>query len=302
MKDGAYDWVTGQRDTLPSWVFERQGNGRYVGVSDPCLDSLNGESQAVLRAFFLSMMDEGFNVQIMQEQFEYTHKIGVMDFKNDRFMQYVRFYPQYSAKRFRQGRSYRSLFGETFIEIVKVDSYHGLDNNVMYLFDTIEKGHIVGEYVMNGYENSVVSYKIRAMLNIEAMCNAELHNLEYGVRGVKGDYIVDSHIDGDLVSNKERGRYWYINDGCDITQHELLQYDFELTNGVWCGLLGSMNYNIANGLQYNYTVKSLIESSSDGKEYNLSRLTCDEYASIRLVGYRIIDDKIEAVWDLHTGD
>ena len=34
----SYDWVSGQRDSLPEWVFSPQGQGMVIAVSDPCME------------------------------------------------------------------------------------------------------------------------------------------------------------------------------------------------------------------------------------------------------------------------
>lgn len=43
--------------TLPNWILESQGNGRYVGVSDPYLSEDEAFTQALLRAWMLFNID-----------------------------------------------------------------------------------------------------------------------------------------------------------------------------------------------------------------------------------------------------
>lgn len=292
-----YDWVTGERETLPQWIFEAQGKGRYIGVSDPCLDSVNGDKQALLRAWFLSMMDDGFNVQILQEQFEHVQRIASIDNKSDKFTQFVRFSPQQSQKVFRRGRYYTSMFGERFVELIEVES--DVDDSELIFIDCIDDGVGINvEYVLNGYERSVIHYKMRTELIINALCNGTQHCEEYVRSGTKRDYEISNTIDGLPISHSESGRYWYADGGIHTPLPELLQNRVMLMNGIWSGLLESLTYNIANGLHYAYTVKSLTESGTDGRDYTLTRSVYDGYASIRLVGYRIHNNQIEAIWDL----
>ncbi len=293
-----YSWVTGERDTLPEWVFERGGEGRYVGISDPCLDSLTAENQALLRAWYLAVMSDGFEISIMQEQFERVQEVATTDSSSDRFTQFMRFIPTCQAKRFMRGRSHTSIFGERFVEFIEVGDFSvEVEDNTIYQFEIDPSCSIEGEYVMNGYERSVVHFKLLTSLNIEGLYNGESHKTEYTRNGTRQNYQLVNINDGAPSPNRERGRYWYINSGSQAEQHELMQNSFILTDGVWSAFLESMVYSIANGLHYAYQVKQVTESS-DGRIYNLVRSAYKGEATITLDGFRISNDALESVWRL----
>lgn len=296
-----YQWITGQRDTIPTWVLESQGEGRYIGISDPCLDSIQGTKQAILRGWFLSLMDKSkTDINIIQEGYEQTKRVAITDFSTNKFMQFARFSTEICDTKLRKGRSYTSIFGEQFIELFVVpDNYEPASLNEVYEFGMDNDSKIIGEYVMHGVERSVISGQIRSELILNAICNNANHSTNFLIAGTRESDKLYRDINNIVIPNKERGRFWYTNvEIYQISEDKLSKCCYPLTDGIWRALYETMTYAIVNEPNYEYTIKSLNQGGDIKQNNSLIKSIYSGKISISLNGFRIKDNQILADWNI----
>lgn len=284
-------WTTGERESLPGWVLQSHENGSYVAVSDPCLTSEYGEIQAVLRAMFMAVMTQCFELNILNETYETYNTVSSMDMLASRFTQFVRFSSGANnpVKYFKRGRSSENKFGEFFIEIVECDSSQSEFNS--------SDIKITGEYVSYGSESSVVKGKVRSELEITASYGGELHSTCFVMSGQRESRSLIREIDGLTITNSESGRFWYTNIYVGYREESDMLYT--LKDGIWCGLYQSMIYNIVNNPTYSYVVKTLNQSEDDSSNKSLIRsLYKGESNSITLLGGFLDANSIAAKWSV----
>lgn len=139
------------KEKLPSWILEAQGNGRYVGVSDPSLSKNEAFNQALLRAWMLYQMDIQFSIEgasmIMQrggvDNYESNSKISSL--KLNSIVLYA-------------GREYISNYGELFVEFFT--SPTGSAKSAKYNFtlaDKTKEGFVLTQYILYNDQKSATS-------------------------------------------------------------------------------------------------------------------------------------------------
>lgn len=291
-EENTHHWVTGQRETLPVWVTQSQGRGRYIGISDPCLDLVKGENQALLRAWFLSMIKSGVNVMIMQENYEKIQQVATHDYSSSKFVQVARFNAKGGVKYFKKSRSHTTIFGEYIIEFIEVAKAEDAD----YVIDN-PSNSIIGEYVSYGDEKSVVKGRITSDLDIMAMVNSKAMITKFSLSGTRENVSLTRSLDDYQIQNKESGRFWYsdvIADPNSVVAGEIA-YAWRLSNGLWCGVYSSLVYNMVNEPSYAYTMKSVDQAHSSDNQ-SLIRSTFKGEVQVTYCGFDIIDDKIRGSW------
>ncbi len=135
-------------EILPNWVLEAQGNGRYIGISDPALEKSKAFNQALLRAWMLSQIDAQFKIEdktIIREkgreaEFESNSILSSLLLSN--ITLYI-------------GREYISSYGEYFVEFFTEPTN---DDRIYELSINKDcKGFVFTQYMQNNNSESSVS-------------------------------------------------------------------------------------------------------------------------------------------------
>lgn len=63
------DWVTGQREILPDWIYSSLEDGTVIAASNPCMSLENGRKQAIRRALWLFALQNKVQVQMLSDVF-----------------------------------------------------------------------------------------------------------------------------------------------------------------------------------------------------------------------------------------
>lgn len=283
------DWVTGQRDAIPEWVFQAMQSGRYVGISDPCIKPEYAETQAILRGAFLCSASRQIDINILNETYEQRVTTYSTDISTARFTQFVRFSNNPTKRlHLRKGREFTSIYGEYFIELIECD----ISQQDIEVYGV----SAIGEYVSYGSEDRVVRGNIRSELNISASINGEVHSTRFILNGGRESLTLSRDIDGKTIPNSERGRFWYSSTP-DIVDKTDLQNRYTLEDGVWCGLYNSMIYSLVNNPNYAYTVKTVNQDEDGSSNKTLIRsIYKSSNVSTTLLAAEINDDSLIASW------
>lgn len=287
----SYQWRTGERDTIPTWVLNSHGNGRYVGISDPCLDSITGSNQALARAWLLALIDNGIEVQILHENFQNTKVDVVYDLTSVKIKQIMKFSLNEKMGYYKIVRSHITKFGESIVEIQEVDNSESGD----YKLEYIPSAHksINGEYIMLIDEKSIVRGSMHSNININCIINGVRSNISFQENGTVETQRSVSIVDNDTISMKNRGRYWY----CDRKIADIETTKYTLNNGLWNAIYKSLLSAIVNDQSYAYTIKQ-VEQNYESKLLTIIRSSyCDEI-NVKLNIAQIFNNKLEPVWSV----
>lgn len=305
------EWVTGQRDKIPDWVFSQKEDGRYIGISDPCLDSLSGEQQAIMRAWVLSLFENRVKIGIVKENFDYATEIASYTHVSSRSRSMAKLTLESATKYFKKGRVYNSLFGETYIELFEVNNMSKAD----YIVSSGGSTGVVGKYILIGGESTMFYGNMLSELAISCNINDEVVSTSYKRDGSTESWTITSLMNNHLIQNKNQGRYWYDNstelvskkskkrdkdaviEPVFITRHSLI-------DGLWSALYESLISEIVN-FPYdefvNKTVGQIEESgyedSDSSTAKSMIRSISQAEITVCLNRFAIKSDKLEVVWD-----
>ncbi|MFI3287982.1 MAG: hypothetical protein R3Y61_05850 [Rikenellaceae bacterium] len=290
------DWTTGQRVEIPSWVFMSANSGRYLGVSDPCLTESAGTKQALLRAWFLSLMDKEAKIEIVIEDFQTIKQVGTWDAQTYDFNQFVRIAPAARTVALKITNIWTSLFGETFVEVTEVPLGESGDYMEEYdvLFTAADAAQLVAEYMVKGSDNLSSKNYVRSELLIYAVTDTEDVANYYVRYGSRMKYQLIRSLNTKEITNKERGRFWY-NDSYNASKDAGKAPNVSLNDGVWCSIYELLAERIVNFENYPYKMKSVDEHSND-RTYTLVRSIFSGNASISMQSLSITENTIKPTW------
>lgn len=286
----SYYWVTGEHDSIPAWTLNSQGNGRYVGVSDPCVDSISGSNQALLRAWLLALIENGVNVQLLHENYENIKVDMAYDLSTSKINQIMKFSPIEKVGYYTMGRSHVTKFGERIIEILEVGNPESADYKLEYIPGV---DNVKGEYIMLASENSVIIGNLHSNISIDCRINGVRTNITYQQNGTRETQNPMSTIGNDTIPMRNIGRYWYY----DRKIAELETPKYSLKKGLWCAIYESLVYAIVNESSYAYTVKQ-VNQSYESKQLSLIRSVYSDEVTVMFNLAQIFNNSLEPVWSV----
>ncbi len=288
-------WITGEREVLPTWVHEKQGDGRYIGISDPCLDSINGENQALLRAWFFAMLDDDISIRIMLESYDQIDRIAEDEHFAYNYSHLLKFSSNGSAKSFRRGRSHTTHFGERIVEYIEVGAFSA-GGGQKYSVLPLGEVSIEGEHIASGREVSVVSGRVSSKLRLSALCNGSMVESTFELKGGLESLKIAGSINGVEIPYSERGRFWYDNSALEgYTQSTLINQT--LFDGLWAAEYQSLIQSIVDNPTYDYLIKRVNDTYNDTVR-TITRSLYDGRKSISMANNALVDDRFYVIWEM----
>lgn len=196
----SYDWVSGQRETLPEWVFTSQQEGRVIGVSDPCMNPEAGRMLALQRAAYLYSLQQGARLKLLSDVFS-TTEITVNGYEDQRNKMLALGVIEQPIRQgaYRIEKEYTSMFGETFLQVsfTQTDdscnlSYHSM-SELMFLFT---KERVEEEEV-----------KFNLLLESDTYMEQSFQSW-YQLKGTLSSPQIFSYVNGARICPSQKG-YWY---------------------------------------------------------------------------------------------
>ena len=196
----SYDCVSGQRETLPGWVFASRRQGRVIGVSDPCMKPAAARMLALQRAAYLYSLQQGVQLKLLSDIFS-TMEIASNTYEDQRnkiLALGVIEQPLQHAS-YRIENEYTSIFGEKFLEVSFTQSDDSCDlayystSELMFLFT----------------KERVEEEEVRFNLLLESDSRVEQSFQSwFQLKGTLASPQLFSCINGVKISPSQKG-YWY---------------------------------------------------------------------------------------------
>lgn len=275
---------------LPDWVFEGQGDGKYVGISNPDVDSEKGFNQALVRAWMLSQLNNDALIKSTIESYS-SYDINNDDYRFEHIIN-MEVSPTKNVT-FTPVRQHISNYGEYFIEFKTTDP--STDNSYSFNIDKDAK------IFFTQYLNSVTSQGKEEVLE---SLSGEIYYTEYQIDKTsyssedvtkrKCNYknttnaLGEADIDGNrkiLLVCSSKGRALMAN---------------STANGYWHSLICSILHSAADAVEsHEMQVSSVtnINVDTDAKEALLRNIASEKFKA-NLINVEISDNHLYGDWNI----
>ncbi|MDR0961637.1 MAG: hypothetical protein LBM62_03635 [Mediterranea sp.] len=231
--DSKHDWVSGQYDTLPEWVFAAPQPDRVIAVSDPCLKPRAAYHQAILRAGYLYALQKGVSIQILSDLFQMMEQAArsKQDNIGRKLIALARIEQAVNNVSFSVENKHTSLFGECFLQVRFNEPAD--DDSTSFSF--------VSELMMVYTQEREEEKELKFQQNLRFTQKHEATLASYQLKGKPKDLLVSSHINSIPVDYQKKG-CWYT----DYRPDELKQIDIStpLQESFWSAYMASLTENL----------------------------------------------------------
>lgn len=202
--DRSYDWGTGQRDSLPEWVFVPQHSGRVVAVSDPCMQLDKAKEQALLRAFYLYSLQQGATIHVLSDLYSLgeTETNTYENLSNKMLIMAVMQQPEIRYS-YTIEKEYKSIFGELYLLVNVVPSSVEAESYAC---------RSMSEMMMVVVKERKEEKEIKLSLSVEADHPLGISQTRFLAKGDPDALQVESYMDEFKLWHYQK-EHWYRNEG-----------------------------------------------------------------------------------------
>lgn len=199
-----FDWVSGQRESLPEWVFSSQESGRVIAVSDPCLKPQIARQQAIQRALYLYSLQQGATVRLLSDYFS-SVQMGINTYEDISDKMLVLAMIEQSAKTYYYQivNEYTSLFGECYVQMAISPNHSGEGKE----YGSCQS---VSELMMTTSKERCENMDVRLKLDVKSTHLQQNSLWQFLLKGEPGNLIIGSFINGNKLLQTGQG-CWYTN-------------------------------------------------------------------------------------------
>lgn len=265
----SHDWISGQHETLPEWIFIPQQQGMVIAVSDPCMKAESAKIQALQRAAYLYSLQQSTRLNLLSDLFTRIEtEANFHDDEGNKIITMAVITQPFLHCSYQIEQEYTSLFGELFIQVSftqKKDNYFSYRS--------------ASELMLSFTKERTEEEELKFILAIESKNSKPecLLQTNYQLRGKTKNLSVSSFINGIGIDFLQKG-CWY-KDVINPEKSETV-IPIELKNSFWSAYIASF---VKNLLLHPYSSMYIrqIEDNYDGKT-NLSRELHREKASMNI--------------------
>lgn len=252
-----FDWVSGQRESLPGWVFTSQEVGSIVAASDPCLKPQVAREQAIQRAFYLYSLQQGATVQLLSDYFSSVQmNLNTYEDVSDKMLVMAVIRQPVRVYSYQIVNEYTSLFGEYYVQVIISPEIYGE-----------EKGHgscqSVSELMLTTSKERREGMDVRLQLDVESSHAEHTSQWQFSVKGEPGNFAVGSFVNGSKLKQSGQG-CWYTN--TLITPSDAIK--IPLQSSFWSAYITSFLKALLTYPFPNVKVKRVNENYGSGSDRN----------------------------------
>lgn len=288
----SFDWVSGQRESLPGWVFTSQEAGRIVAASDPCLKPQVAREQAIQRALYLYSLQQGATVQLLSDYFSSveTEKNTYEDVSDKMLVMAVIRQPT-RAYSYRIVNEYTSLFGEYYVQVViSPESGEGVTG--------CGSCQSVSELMLTTSKERREGMEVRLQLNVESTYAEQTSQWQFSAKGEPENLTVGSFVNGNKLMQSGRG-CWYTNTLTPPSE----AISIPLKTSFWSAYITSFLKALLMHPFPNVKVKRVNEGYGEGSERNkdLHRESTVSTVSVTSCVKGIMNNELHVDWQIKSG-
>lgn len=253
------DWVTGQHETLPEWVYSLPEKGTVIASSDPCMTLEDGRKQAVQRAFWLFTLQNRVQIRMLSDVFStaessvrdiesHAHKILSFIMMNNRIENYL----------YEIANEYQTLFGEVILQVRFITAEgKSLCNHKVISFSSQSEWMVL--YTDDRYTKKEYKIVIRTQSDKELADSFE-------IKGSWDHPVINSFFEGKRVFIPQKG-CWYKESfgGTSFVVGQSLEYSF------WIAYIAGLAEQMFSYSFFKSNIQSVLDNYRGNIVYDLSR-------------------------------
>lgn len=261
-------WITGVKDTIPSWVFLPCDSNEVIAFSDPGLSKKAATQQALSRATLLYQLSQGIDIESVFSVFNNQNRIRYIAHTKQLRMMTRAYYPS-TTFHYQIIESHYSNFSEIYLKVRFSPQYSNTITNDYDLKCYMQYKHSIHD-----------TQKIICDIHSESSQNLMQHYS--GFFSGKKHLILKNTSFNKIDKRNRLKQCWYENYAKRVSLSEDI-YETSMNSSIWCAYLES----IARSM--------LVHPYSDYK----TRTTSQKYKTtqysdlVRLVGQQKIQLKIQ---------
>lgn len=271
-----YDWQTGYRDTFPEWFFQSQRGG-YTGVSDPCLKPGVAREQALQRALFLYVLNQGTEVNMLFDYFTSAQE----EIQAGKFIVLATFGSgEEKVYKYTVLNERISEYGEVCISIRPGEEG---EEETFYSF--------AGEMMLveNKERNEKREFKIALTFHTPRF--DDLKESFFSYKGNSEFSKIEQKLNGE-TAYIPRGRYMYADGGQKAGEYE---ETYQLFDAYWCALAESLlNEVVLYSFPSVYIKK--VNDAADFSQYELKREVVSDCIRLEISRVGIQNNQLYIGW------
>lgn len=259
-QDMQENWVTGQRDSLPEWVYTAQGEGVVISSSDPCMTLEDGREQAVQRALWLFTLQNQVKIQMLSDIFSSTESsVNNVERHSNKIISLIMMNHKLEASSCEIINEYQTLFGEVLVQVKFYSTgKQNSDNTDFSSFSSQSEWMVL--YTDDKYAKKDYKIKIQMGSNEEWSDGFEIKgNLNYPV--------INSSFDGQRIITPQKG-CWYKDSSaydCSVKQGNNMKYAF------WPAYVVGLADQLFSYSFLKSNISSVLDNYQSNIMYDLSR-------------------------------
>ncbi len=256
------NWITGQRDSLPAWVYTVQGEGMVISSSDPCMTLEDGRKQAVRRALWLFTLQNQVNVQMLSDVFSSTESSSNnVERHSNKILSLIMMDHKVETYSYEILNEYQTLFGEVLIQVkfyTTDKDNQAANNSEITSFSSQSEWMVL--YTDDKYAKKDYKIKIQMNSNEELSDGFELKgNLDYPV--------ISSSFDGQRIITPQKG-CWYKDSSADDCSAKPRN---NLIHAFWPAYVVGLADQLFSYSFLKSNISSVLDNYQSNTMYDLSR-------------------------------
>lgn len=254
------NWITGQRDSLPEWVYTAQGEGIVISSSDPCMTLEDGRKQAVRRALWLFTLQNQVKVQMLSDVFSATESSSNnVERHSNKILSLIMMDHKVETYSYEILNEYQTLFGEVLIQV----QFHTTDkqeaNNPEFTSFSSQSEWMV---LFTDDKYAKKDYKIK----IQMSSNEELSD-GFEMKGNLNYPIISSSFDGQRIITPQKG-CWYKDSS---TNDYSVKPGNSLIHAFWPAYVVGLADQLFSYSFLKSNISSVLDNYQSDTMYDLSR-------------------------------
>lgn len=288
----SFDWVSGQRESLPGWVFTSQEAGRMVAASDPCLKPQVAREQAIQRALYLYSLQQGATVQLLSDYFSSVQtEINTYEDVSDKMLVMAVIQQPTRTYFYRIVNEYTSLFGEYYVQVaISPEIGEGATG--------CGSCQSVSELMLTTSKERREGMDVRLQLDVESTHAEQTSQWQFSVKGNLGNLNIGSFVNGNKLIQSERG-CWYTNTLTPPSEATRIP----LQTSFWSAYITSFLKALLMHPFPNVKVKRVNEGYGQGSDRNkdLYRESTVSPVSVTSCVKGIMNNELYVDWQIKSG-
>ena len=252
------NWVSGQREKLPDWVYSPLEKGFVIAASDPCMTLDDGRKQAIHRALWLFSLQSQIRVQMLSDVFSAVE--SSVDRNSNKILSLIMMSNKDNSYTYEIMNEHHTLFGEVVVRVRFFENDDELNLKIMGPSSISSQS----EWMVLYSDDKFAKKEYRIVINMQ-VDGGFIDSFE--IKGSWEHPAITSFFEGKRVFITQKG-CWYeetLLDTVDVTSGNDLEYAF------WAACVTGLANQLFSYSFIKSNIQSVLDNYQGGVMYDLSR-------------------------------